>query len=138
MTTACLVPNGQMVNRGVSACTRLLVGTVKFVSILVPSPDKVWTVTDLTTEGRHISAFTLEPVNGGIYCGVHRGGGVFYSGDQGRTWESRGRGLTIDHVYSLHSTVENGRPVIYAGTEPVGFFRSFDEGRTWEELPTLR
>ncbi len=137
MTTACLAPNGMMVYRGDAACTRLLVGTAKGVSILERAPGQDWAVTGLTMEGYHISSFVLEPVNGGIYCGIHRGHGVFYSADQGRTWEARGKGLKIDHVFTMGCTVENGRPVIYAGTEPVGFFRSYDEGKSWEELPSL-
>ena len=73
MTTACLAPNGMMVYRGDAACTRLLVGTAKGVSILERAPGQDWAVTGLTMEGYHISSFVLEPVNGGIYCGIHRG-----------------------------------------------------------------
>jgi photosystem II stability/assembly factor-like uncharacterized protein len=76
-------------------------------------------------------------VNGGLYAGIHRGG-VFFSPDAGQTWEPRSNGLTIEHVYSLVSAVEDGKPVVYAGTEPPSLFRSADEGRTWDELPGWR
>jgi len=134
---ACLAPNGMMSYRGDSQCTRLLVGTARGVSVLERAPGKEWSVTGTTLPDRHISSLVIEPVRGGIYAGVHRSGGVFYSPDQGRTWEARGDGLRVDHVFTLLATVENGEPVIYAGTEPVSFHRSRDEGRHWEELPWL-
>ena len=135
-TTACLAPNGMNVYRGNVAPTRLLVGTAKGVSMLERAPGKDWANAGLVLDGPHISSLAIEPVRGGVFAGVH-GGGVFYSGDQGRTWEERSQGITVPHVFSVNCTVENGEPVVYAGTEPVSGFRSRDEGRTWEELPGL-
>jgi photosystem II stability/assembly factor-like uncharacterized protein len=137
MTTACLAPNGMNVYRGNAASTRLLVGTAKGVSVLERAPGKDWSLAGLTLDGPHISSMLIEPVRGGVYAGVH-GGGVFFSPDQGRSWEERSKGIRVPHVFSVGCAVENGRPVIYAGTEPVSAFRSRDEGRSWEELPGLR
>src|SRR3954463_965513 len=132
MTTACLAPNGMNVYRGNAPSTRLLIGTAKGVSVLERAPGKDWTPAGLSLDGPHISSMCIDPVRGRMYAGVH-GGGVFFSADQGRTWEERSKGITVPHVFSVNCTVENGEPVIYAGTEPVSGFRSRDEGRTWEE-----
>jgi photosystem II stability/assembly factor-like uncharacterized protein len=137
MTTACLAPNGMSVFRGDAPATRLLVGTAKGVAVFERAPVTDWKLTGTTLDGNHISSLLIEPVIGGLYAGIHRGG-VFFSPDLGRTWEARSTGLTIEHVYSLVSAVENGKPVVYAGTEPPSLFHSADEGRTWDELPGWR
>lgn len=134
MTTACLAPNGMNLYRGDAACTRLLVGTAKGVALLERAPGRDWSHSGTMLDGQHISSMMIEPVNGGVYAGIHRGG-VFFSPDLGRTWESRSTGISINHVYSLVCAVENGSPIIYAGTEPPSLFRSRDEGRNWVELP---
>ena len=134
MTTACLAPNGMSVFRGDGPCARLLVGTSKGVTLLERKPGSEWSVSGIVLDGPHISSMVIEPVRGGLYAGAHRGT-VYYSADLGNTWEARGNGISINHVYSLVSTVENGQPVVYAGTEPPSVFRSRDEGKSWEELP---
>ncbi len=137
MTTACLAPNGMNVYRGDGPCTRLLVGTAKGVTLLEKAPGSDWKISGTTLEGSHISSMLIDPVRGGTYAGVHRGT-VFYSPDLGKTWEARGEGININHVYSLVSTAENGQPIVYAGTEPPNLFRSRDEGKSWEEMPGWR
>ena len=134
MTTACLAPNGMGLYRGDAASTRLLVGTAKGVALLERAPGQAWKHTGTVLEGNHISSMVLEPVKGGLFAGVHRGG-VFYSPDLGRSWEARSNGITINHVYSLAYAVENGQPYIYAGTEPPCVFRTRDEGKSWDERP---
>jgi photosystem II stability/assembly factor-like uncharacterized protein len=136
MSTACLAPNGMNVYRGAAEATRLLVGTAKGIAVLERAPGRDWSLAGMALDGPHISSMLIEPVRGGLYAGVHRGG-VFYSADLGRSWEPRGQGIRINHVYSLACAAENGRPVLYAGTEPVSAFRSADEGRSWQELPGL-
>jgi photosystem II stability/assembly factor-like uncharacterized protein len=134
MTTACLAPNGMSVFRGDAPARQLLVGTAQGVAVYARVPGGEWKLSATMLEGKHISSMLIEPVNGGVYAGVHRGG-VFFSADQGRTWEDRSAGLGIEHVYSLVYGVESGKPIVYAGTEPPSLFRSADEGRNWEELP---
>ncbi|HEY3917245.1 MAG TPA: hypothetical protein VGL83_05610 [Stellaceae bacterium] len=137
MTTACLAPNGMNVYRGAAASTRLLVGTAKGVALLERAPGQEWRHAGTMIADQHISSLLIEPVNGGTYAGVHRGG-VFFSPDLGKRWEPRSAGISINHVYSLLSTIENGQPVLYAGTEPPAVFCSRDQGRGWEELPGWR
>ena len=82
MTIAGLAPNGTNVYRGSAASTRLLVGTAKGLAILERKPGGDWTRSSLQLDGSHISSMTIEPVHGGIFAGVHRGG-VHYSADGG-------------------------------------------------------
>ena len=136
MTTACLAPNGMNVYRGSAAATRLLVGTANGVAVLERRSGADWRTTGMTLDGPHISSMLIDPVRGGVFAGVHRGK-VYYSPDRGQSWEPRDAGIRIDHVFTLGCAVENGEPVIFAGTEPVTVFRSRDDGRTWDELPGL-
>lgn len=134
MTTACLAPNGMSVFCGEGPATRLLVGTAKGLAVLERAAGGDWAFAASALDGLHVSSLLIEPVSGGVYAGIHRGG-VHVSADAGRTWEDRSAGITVEHVYALVSAVENGRPVVYAGTEPPSVFRTTDEGRSWVELP---
>jgi photosystem II stability/assembly factor-like uncharacterized protein len=135
MTTACLAPNGVSVYRGNGPCQRVLVGTIGGIAVL-ERDGGAWRRAGAMLEGMHISSMLIEPKRGGLFAGVHRGG-VHFSADGGTTWEPRTQGITVDHVYTLGAVEENGEPVLYAGTEPVGLFRSRDYGKSWEELPAI-
>jgi photosystem II stability/assembly factor-like uncharacterized protein len=86
----------------------------------------------------------IEPERGGVFAGSHitrdstSPGGLYCSLDGGATWEKRTSGLSTEHVFSVRSVQENGRPIIFVGTEPAGLFRSDDYGQTWRDLPALR
>jgi photosystem II stability/assembly factor-like uncharacterized protein len=143
--TACLSPNGLNVYREPAPVTRLLVGTAEGVSVLErESPSAAWKVTGHALEGMHIGALMIEPARGGVFAGSQilrdstSPGGLYFSPDDGRTWEKRTNGLTTEHIFSLRPVLDNGKPVIYAGTEPAGLFRSEDYGRSWQDLPALR
>lgn len=67
--------------------------------------------------------------------------GVFLSRDGGGTWQDITG--TIPHPRVLSVAVspcddENGKLVLYVGTEPSSLYRSADDGATWEDLSTLR
>ncbi len=135
--TACLSTNGPNVCRCADKPTRLLVATTNGISVLERGTAGAdWHVSGLWLPGKHISALLIEPVNGGYFAGVHHGG-LFYSPDEGGSWERRSNGLTIEHVYSLGSVAGRAGVTIYAGTEPVSLFRSQDYGKTWNELPAI-
>jgi hypothetical protein len=99
------------VYRGAAACARLLVGTAQGVAVIEREPGQAWRLTGRTLDGLHISSMAIESLHGGLYAGIHRGG-VFFSPDLGRSWESRSRGIRVNHVYSVIGAVENGNPVI--------------------------
>lgn len=135
---ACLAPNGQNVFRGSSPCTRLLVGTLSGLAVLERSgPGSSWTVASKKLDGLHISSMAYEPKHRGLFAGVH-GGVVYFSSDEGLTWEPRSRGLTIEHVFSLAYAEPPSGVVIYAGTEPASLFKSHDQGQSWQELGALK
>ena len=132
---ACLSPNGLNSYQGDAACDRLLVGTIAGVAVLEKSQG-VWRRSGTVLAGQHISSLLYEPKKGGLFAGVHRGR-IHFSADQGRTWEERASGLSVEHVYTLACNMEGGEPVLYAGTEPVNLFRSRDYGRSWQEIPII-
>jgi photosystem II stability/assembly factor-like uncharacterized protein len=137
MTIACLASNGMISYRGNAPATRLLVGTADGLDVLERTPGGDWRRGERRLAGKHVSSLAIEPVSGGVFAGIHKGG-VFYSADGGLSWEERSNGISIAHVYSVTATVEDGKSVVYAGTEPACAFRTTDLGKTWEELPGWR
>lgn len=133
MSTACLAPNGMSVFNGSGAATKLLVGTKDGLAVLERAGGD-WAHAATVLAGMHVSSLLREPLGGALYAGIHNGG-VWVSTDDGRTWEERSAGITIGHVYSLVCAAEDGKPVVYAGTEPPAVFRTRDAGRSWDELP---
>lgn len=129
---ACLSPNGQNRTTGSEPPARLLVATLKGVTVLDRElPHGTWNDRGRTLEG-HCGSLMIEPHRGGVFAGMHSGG-LYYSGDHGNTWELRTNGLTIAHAFSLACSYEDGHPVLYVGTEPASVFRSDDYGATWVE-----
>ena len=136
--TVCLSANGVNVYRSDAAPTRLLIATLGGVNVLTrDKPGAPWRTAGLVLEGKHVSALAAEPTQGRLFAGVH-GGALYFSADAGATWQQRGDGITINHVYSLGYGVRDGRLTLYAGTEPVGLFRSDDYGASWRELAAIR
>jgi photosystem II stability/assembly factor-like uncharacterized protein len=127
---ACMSTNGPIDFHGDARPDRLLVATADGISELVRG-DKTWRVAARMLEGKHVSALLRE--RGALYAGIHHGG-LLYSADDGRTWERRTNGLTIEHVFTLAAGRDGA---IYAGTEPVSFFVSRDDARTWQEFPAI-
>jgi photosystem II stability/assembly factor-like uncharacterized protein len=122
--------------RSEKAVHRLLVGTAEGVSVLERNGGD-WTVKGRKLEGMHVSSMLVEPTQGGVFAGIHRGG-VYFSADQGETWEARDNGIAVEHVFTLALDDRGGKTVLYAGTEPARLFRSEDYGQSWHELPALR
>jgi photosystem II stability/assembly factor-like uncharacterized protein len=135
---ACLSPNGQNLIAGDAPPTRLLVATLRGVSVLERGrPGAAWADRGLRLEGRHCSSLMIEPRRGGIFAGMHSGG-VYFSGDGGATWESRANGITIPNVFCVGYAHRGDDVVLYAGTEPASMFRSDDYGKSWVEQPGVK
>jgi photosystem II stability/assembly factor-like uncharacterized protein len=131
--TVCLSTNGMNVYRANSEPTRLLVATAGGLSIFQRErPGAAWQNDGTALRELHPSALLFEPSGNGLFAGIHNGG-LYFSGDDGATWERRTNGLTIEHVFSLRAV---GRTVL-AGTEPVSLFKCLDYGLSWQELPTI-
>jgi photosystem II stability/assembly factor-like uncharacterized protein len=135
--TVCLSTNGPAVFRLAEAPNRLLVATLDGIDILKRGrPGAAWELTGHALKDKHPSALMVEPKNGGVFAGIHNGG-LYFSADEGVTWERRTSGLTIEHVFSLAYVEDKNGTAIYAGTEPASLFRSRDNGISWEELPAI-
>jgi photosystem II stability/assembly factor-like uncharacterized protein len=136
---ACLSPNGQNTCRGDVPPTKLLVATVEGISILERErAGAAWSNRGRKLEGKHCSSIMIEPRRGGIFAGFHENGGLYFSADDGETWERRMNGITIDHVFSVAYAHDGDKIVLYAGTEPASMFRSDDYGLSWVEQPGVK
>jgi photosystem II stability/assembly factor-like uncharacterized protein len=132
----CLSPNGQSRFDGAAPPHRLFVGTATGVAVLErDTPAAPWHLSATMLEGHHVSTMTMLPSGAGMLAGTH-GDGVFWSAD-GSAWEARSDGLRLRDMYSLAAVIENGRTVVYAGTEPASLFKSLDLGKSWTELPAI-
>ncbi len=116
---------------------QLWVATKDGLVLLERLGDRAWRVSHRALRGLHISSIIFEPTSGLMFAGAFFGS-VHASADGGKTWERRDKGLTMDDVYSLASTVVDGQVRVYVGTQPAHLFCSEDLGQHWTELPTLR
>ena len=130
---ACLSPNGQNQINLDKPATRLLVATLRGITVMErASASEPGVDRGLKLEGHHCSSIMIEPRRGGVFAGMHSGG-LFFSADGGETWEPRSNGITIDHVFCLAFAHQGDAIALYAGTEPASMFRSDDYGVTWVE-----
>jgi photosystem II stability/assembly factor-like uncharacterized protein len=135
---ACLSPNGQNLTHGGSAPTRLLIATLKGITMLErESATAPWVDRGRTLDGHHCSSIMIEPKRGGVFAGMHSGG-LYFSGDGGLTWEQRNDGITIKQVFCIGYTHHGDKVSLYAGTEPASMFRSDDYGKSWTEQPGVK
>jgi photosystem II stability/assembly factor-like uncharacterized protein len=135
---ACLSPNGQNLDNGAEAPTRLLVATLKGVNVLERTgPGAPWSTRGLKLQGQHCGSLMIEPKRGGVFAGMHTGG-LYFSPDAGETWEPRANGITIQQVFCVGYAHHGDKVVLYAGTEPASMFRSDDYGATWVEQPGVK
>ena len=86
-------------------------------------------------EPMSVQAITIAPSEADrIYVGTQDG--PYRSGDGGATWE-RGDFPRDLQVWSIAVHPKSARTV-YAGTSPVGVWRSDDGGDTWRQLPNVK
>ena len=119
-----------------SLATQVLVGTQNGV-VIIERDGGSWKETTRSLEGKHIHALLFEEGSGQWFAGANKGS-IFASGDGGKTWEQRDKGLTEKDVYSLSKARIDGKVRLFAGTEPACLFLSDDLGRSWTERPALR
>jgi len=105
---ACLSPNGGTMYEEADAPTELLVGTARgVVKLERRGKGSEWKVASKTLEGFHISSIYLEPKQGGLFAGVHWGR-LYRSMDGGKTWEPKAQGISLEHVFTVNSTLRDG------------------------------
>ncbi|MGH8546251.1 MAG: WD40/YVTN/BNR-like repeat-containing protein, partial [Gammaproteobacteria bacterium] len=117
---------------------QLLVGTSEGLFLLENCGEPTdWAISSRWLSESHIHAILMESSSGMLFAGIQKGG-VLASSDFGRKWEKKVRGLKHEDVYTLNCAVVDGRPLVYAGTEPPHLFVSEDLGGTWMDLEGLR
>ena len=105
---------------------QILVGTREGV-VTIERDGAEWRIGPRALADKHISAIIREPVSGLLFAGAFHGG-VMASADEGKSWEARNGGMSQNNVYSLAAQNFNGRPRVFAGTEPAHLFVSDDLG----------
>ena len=84
-------------------------------------------------EAVNVQAITVHPTNPDVvYLGGNRG--LYRSTDRGERWERLGFSDERAEVWSVLVHPSHPR-TLYAGTSPVGVYRSDDDGQTWRKLP---
>jgi photosystem II stability/assembly factor-like uncharacterized protein len=135
---ACLSCNGTTTTSGNQPATTLFVATVEgmhtFERTAVGEP---WSLKGRALTDHHVSSLLWEPRAELLLAGTHGDGGLWASGDRGRTWAERVQGLPSRHVYALALQYRGDETVLFAGTEPAALCRSDDLGATWHEFPNL-
>ena len=132
----CLSPGGQPITNGQKPGELLLVGTARGIFSFARQNGS-WSPKETVLPEEHISALLFEPSSRTIFAGTY-GEALFASGDMGKSWERRDRGIGNREIYSLECQQVGGRPRVYAGTQPAHLFFSDDLGENWTELPGLR
>jgi photosystem II stability/assembly factor-like uncharacterized protein len=127
---------GETILTGAKPSTAVLIGTVDGV-VRLERVAEVWSVTHRSLQGQHVHALVREPDSGVWFAGISKGG-IHASQDDGRSWTRRDAGLTQQDIYSLSVTKVDGRPRVWAGTQPPHLFVTDDLGLTWTEKSALR
>ncbi len=127
----------------------LLVGTRKGGFLLRSSSNREkWKLEGPFLLGAIVHNMILDPRDGKTMLMAastgHLGPTIFRSKDQGKTWkeasqppafpkaEPEGKGEAVQHTFSLWPGHVDEPHVFYAGTAPVGLFRSEDGGENWD------
>ena len=110
---------------------RLYIGTDSGLTVL--SGDGAgWSPFQELLPGKFVRAMTaVAGVNAAYACVVKDG--LYASHDGGGSWQLALPG----NIHSVAVDPGNAK-IVYAGSEPVGLFRSDDRGRQWRELTALR
>src|SRR5579875_1526286 len=132
---SCLSPNGTTTVEGPSLPERLVVGTLEGV-VTAERDGQEWQVVAHALRDRHIASVHYQPAVDRVYACSYAGG-VFASGDGGRSWEEIGQALGDRMLFTVASRMVGERVRLYVGTEPVALFTSGDDGQTWSELPAI-
>lgn len=133
----CLSHGGKAIYSSDGPATDLLVGTIDGVVFLKrDGAGKPWKAVKRALHDKHVVALIIEPLTNTIFATMHNGG-IAASNDFGDNWDYRNNGLASENVYCITSSTVDGKPILYAGTEPAALYVSEDLGSSWKELKSL-
>src|ERR1051325_11045664 len=124
----CLSPGGQSITVGETPRKNLLVGTVNGIFSFTGN-GREWVKGETMLPAQHISSILFEPASRTLFAGTYNGK-IFASSDNGKSWEERTQGIVDREIYSLATQIVNGRPRVYAGTQPAHLYFSDDLGKS--------
>ncbi len=81
-----------------------------------------------------VTTLAADPGDGAVVWAGVEIDGLRRSGDQGRTWERVGRGLSSQDIHALGLVPENGRPARLLASTNNDVNLSTDGGATWQPL----
>ena len=110
---------------------QLYIGTDAGLAMMTEAADG-WLPSGDVLSGKFVRAMATVGATNTAYACVTKEG-LYASRNGGKSWELAFSG----NVHSV-AVDPNDSQVVYAGTEPVGLFRSSDCGRSWVELSALK
>lgn len=100
-----------------------------------------WSLVSRSLPKGDIQAVAAEPQGGAVFAGTldH---GLWYSTNEGESWEQIGKDVLHNRVMALHVTSYKGtdrdeETRLYVGTEPSELYCTTNYGQTWERFPSL-
>jgi photosystem II stability/assembly factor-like uncharacterized protein len=138
--SVCISPGGRTLSAGEDAARRIHVATTGGVFTYErEGTDRPWMQTGHALGEHHIGSLVDLPEEGALFAGAHSGG-LFASGDAGKTWKRAMHGISPEHehVFSLAAFRRENGVELWAGTQPAALYRSVDLGETWTEVPGVR
>ena len=130
----CLSPGGQSITSGESQKDKLFVGTVDGIFSFQKSGGCLGAASDHGAgEAFQLDYFRADDPR--RFSAALTAVKFTPARILARTWERRDNGIGEKEIYSLATQVVNGKPRIYAGTQPAHLFYSDDLGKSWTELP---
>ena len=121
----------------------LLVGTRKGAFIIKQNGNESWEVSEPILLGSSVNHFVQNPYDKEKMVLAaktgHLGPTIFLSEDQGKTWKeasvppkfAKEGKRSVKYTFWLQPGHESENKIWYAGTSPIGLFRSEDNGDTW-------
>jgi photosystem II stability/assembly factor-like uncharacterized protein len=100
--------------------------------------DPAWRLSSKELEGKLISALAVQPSGKRLWAAVLRdgktlkGGGLYVSGDDGKSWTQVGKGIELDWIRVIRFDPDNQKR-IYLATSGRGVLVSSDGGQSWHE-----
>lgn len=123
----------------------LLVGTKKGLFLATATEDRRnWDISGPFCDAWPVNHAAYDPASGAILAaGMNAwfGPAIWKSTDLGKSWTHSSEGLTYGEgadPLAAAWVVKPAGPVVYAGVEPAGLFKSADAGATWQHVAGLR